>query len=98
MNKQISVVALAAAHTAAIVAIGYVLLGLVPMALFAFGFVGGLAIWLVARDEATFAEYIKDPRARIPGTKMIFVGIKNEKEIKDLIAFLKQFDKDGKKS
>ncbi|WP_454658460.1 c-type cytochrome [Bosea beijingensis] len=49
-------------------------------------------------DEATFAEYIKDPRARIPGTKMIFVGIKNEKEIKDLIAFLKQFDKDGKKS
>lgn len=48
-------------------------------------------------DEATFAEYIKDPRARIPGTKMIFVGIKNEKEIKDLIAFLKQFDKDGKK-
>ena len=56
MNKQISVVALAAAHTAAIVAIGYVLLGLVPMALFAFGFVSGLAIWLVARDEATFAD------------------------------------------
>ena len=49
-------------------------------------------------DEATFAEYIKDPRARIPGTKMIFAGIKNEQEIKDLIAFLKQFDKDGKKS
>jgi cytochrome c len=49
-------------------------------------------------DEATFADYIKDPRAKIPGTKMIFVGIKSEKEIKDLIAFLKQFDKDGKKS
>nr|WP_306228417.1 cytochrome c family protein [Bosea sp. REN20] len=49
-------------------------------------------------DEATFAEYIKDPRAKIPGTKMIFVGIKSEKEIKDLTAFLKQFDKDGKKS
>lgn len=48
-------------------------------------------------DEATFTDYIKDPRAKIPGTKMIFAGIKNEKEIKDLIAFLKQFDKDGKK-
>ncbi|MDX3809553.1 c-type cytochrome [Bosea thiooxidans] len=48
-------------------------------------------------DEATFAEYIKDPKAKIPGTKMIFAGIKNEKEIADLIAFLKQFDKDGKK-
>lgn len=48
-------------------------------------------------DEATFAEYIKDPRAKIPGTKMVFAGIKNEQEIKDLTAFLKQFDKDGKK-
>jgi len=48
-------------------------------------------------DEATFTDYIKDPRAKIPGTKMIFAGIKSEKEIKDLIAFLKQFDKDGKK-
>ncbi|CAM5216749.1 hypothetical protein ARD30_07040 [Bosea thiooxidans] len=48
-------------------------------------------------DEATFTDYIKDPRAKIPGTKMIFAGIKNEKEIKDLIAFFKQFDKDGKK-
>ena len=48
-------------------------------------------------DETTFADYIKDPKAKIPGTKMIFVGIKSEKEIKDLIAFLNQFDKDGKK-
>ncbi|SEF41654.1 c-type cytochrome [Bosea lathyri] len=48
-------------------------------------------------DEAVFAEYIRDPKAKIPGTKMIFAGIKNEKEIRDLTAFLKQFDKDGKK-
>jgi cytochrome c len=48
-------------------------------------------------DEAVFAEYIKDPKAKIPGTKMIFAGIKNEKEIADLTAFLRQFGKDGKK-
>ena len=48
-------------------------------------------------DETTFAEYIKDPKAKIPGTKMSFSGIKNEQEIKDLTAFLKQFGKDGKK-
>ncbi|HXW40128.1 MAG TPA: cytochrome c family protein [Xanthobacteraceae bacterium] len=46
-------------------------------------------------NEATFKEYIKDPRAKIPGTKMIFAGIKNEQEINDLWAYLKQFDADG---
>ncbi len=46
--------------------------------------------------EATFKEYIKDPRGKIPGTKMIFVGIKNEQEANDLWAYLKQFDADGK--
>lgn len=49
-------------------------------------------------DEAVFAEYIKDPKAKIPGTKMAFAGIKNEQEIKDLTAFLKQFGRDGKKT
>lgn len=48
-------------------------------------------------DEAVFADYIKDPRAKIPGTKMVFAGIKNEKEVADLTAFLKQFGADGKK-
>ncbi|MDZ4369689.1 MAG: cytochrome c family protein [Afipia sp.] len=48
-------------------------------------------------DDAVFAEYIKDPKAKIPGTKMAFAGIKKEDEIKDLTAFLKQFGADGKK-
>src|SRR5215471_16952472 len=29
-------------------------------------------------NEAQFKEYIKDPKAKIPGTKMVFAGIKNE--------------------
>ncbi len=45
--------------------------------------------------EATFKEYIKDPRGKIPGTKMIFAGIKNEQEVNDLWAYLKQFDAEG---
>jgi cytochrome c len=48
-------------------------------------------------DEATFADYIKNPRAKIPGTKMVFAGITNETEIANLTAFLKQFGPDGKK-
>jgi cytochrome c len=45
--------------------------------------------------EATFKEYIQDPRAKIPGTKMVFAGVKNEQDINDLWAYLKQFDAEG---
>jgi cytochrome c len=48
-------------------------------------------------DEATFLEYIKDPKAKIPGTKMVFAGIKNENEAKNLWAYLAQFKADGSK-
>ena len=48
-------------------------------------------------DKAQFLEYIKDPRAKIPGTKMIFPGIKNEKEAESLWAYLSSFGADGKK-
>jgi cytochrome c len=46
-------------------------------------------------SEAIFKEYIKDPRAKIPGTKMVFAGIKSEKEVGDLWSYVSQFDKDG---
>lgn len=48
-------------------------------------------------DEETFAEYIRDPKARIPGTKMVYAGLKDAQRTKDLIAFLKQFDAKGEK-
>ena len=48
-------------------------------------------------NKDQFLEYIKDPKAKIPGTKMAFAGIKNEKEAGDLWAYISQFDKDGKK-
>ncbi len=41
--------------------------------------------------EATFAQYIRDPRAMIPNTRMIFGGIKDDGQVRDLIAYLKQF-------
>jgi cytochrome c len=46
-------------------------------------------------NEATFEEYIKNPQAKIPGTKMIFPGIKNEQQVKDLWAYVSQFDTNG---
>src|SRR5207249_679243 len=49
-------------------------------------------------DEATFREYIKDPKAKVPGTKMTFPGLKDPKQIDDIVAYLKQFDATGKKA
>jgi cytochrome c len=46
-------------------------------------------------NEAEFKEYIRDPKAKIPGTKMAFAGIKNDKEVNDLWAYISQYDKDG---
>jgi cytochrome c len=48
--------------------------------------------------EANLDKYLKNPRAMVPGTKMIFPGISSEKDIENLIAYLKQFGPEGKKS
>jgi cytochrome c len=48
-------------------------------------------------NKEQFLDYIKDPKAKIPGTKMVFAGIKNEMEANNLWAYISQFDKDGRK-
>jgi cytochrome c len=45
--------------------------------------------------ESTFKDYIKDPRAKVSGTKMIFGGVKNQQQVNDLWAYVSQFDPDG---
>src|SRR5262245_50351294 len=51
----------------------------------------------VTWSEAAFKDYIKDPRAKIPGTKMLFPGLKDENEAGNLWAYLVQFKDDGSK-
>ncbi len=46
-------------------------------------------------DEENFAVYIRNPRQVTPGTKMVFAGLRNDKQIEDLIAYLGQFNEDG---
>ena len=48
-------------------------------------------------DETVFREYIQNPKAKIPGTKMTFPGLKDQTDIDNVIAYLKQFGPDGKK-
>jgi cytochrome c len=49
-------------------------------------------------DEATFRDYIQNPRAKMPGTKMVYAGLKDEQRIADLVAYLKQFNAQGQKA
>lgn len=51
----------------------------------------------VTWSEEVFAKYIADPKGFMPGNKMAFAGLKDEKEVKDITAFLKQYDAEGKK-
>jgi cytochrome c len=49
-------------------------------------------------DVATLKDYLKNPRVKVPGTKMIFPGLPKDDDIDNVIAYLKQFGADGKKS
>ena len=46
-------------------------------------------------DEASFLDYIKDPKAKIPGTKMVFVGLPEAQDRDDVWAYLNTFNADG---
>jgi cytochrome c len=48
-------------------------------------------------DEATLKVYLKNPKEKIPGTKMVFPGLPSDDDIVNVIAYLKQFGPDGKK-
>ena len=40
-------------------------------------------------DEATFKEYITDPKKKVPGNKMVFMGLKDAADIDNLAEYLK---------
>ncbi len=47
---------------------------------------GGL-VW----DETTLRDYLHNPKAKVKGTKMAFVGLKDDTDISNLLAYLKQY-------
>ena len=44
----------------------------------------------VVWDDETIAEYVRNPRDFIPGNRMAFAGIRNEQEVMDLLAYLRE--------
>ena len=44
-------------------------------------------------DDASLTEWLTDPKKKVPGNKMVFMGLKDPADIENLIAYLKT---DGK--
>ena len=40
-------------------------------------------------DEATLTKYISDPKATVPGNKMMFAGLKKPEDVAEVIGYLK---------
>jgi len=41
-------------------------------------------------DEKILAEYLKDPKGRVPKGKMVFVGVKKQDQLDDVIAYFRK--------
>ncbi|XP_063543143.1 cytochrome c-like [Cydia strobilella] len=41
-------------------------------------------------DDETLNAFLEDPRRNVPGTKMLFAGLKKQQEREDLMAYLKK--------
>jgi cytochrome c len=48
-------------------------------------------------NEQTLTRYLRAPRDVVPGTKMAFAGMKDDRDIADVIDYLKQFGEEGQK-
>jgi cytochrome c len=44
-------------------------------------------------DDETLARYLHDPKEAIPGNRMAFPGVKDEQQMADLLAYLKESTK-----
>ena len=53
-----------------------------------FSYSEAMKAYNVTWDAATLDHYLVDPRGTVPGTKMIFVGLKKDDERANVIAYL----------
>jgi cytochrome c len=48
-----------------------------------------------AWDQTSFVDFMKNPRTKVPGNKMVFAGMKDQAEIASLWTYLARFNADG---
>ena len=55
-----------------------------------YGYSEAMRRFAIVWDEKTLANYLRDPKGDMPGTKMVFAGVKRPDQLADLIAYLKE--------
>lgn len=61
-----------------------------------YGYSGANKECAITWNEADFVEYIRNPKAKIPGTRKSISGIRDQTEARNLWAYLRQFGPDGR--
>ena len=51
---------------------------------------GANLVW----DDETLHAFLRDPKATVPNTSMAFAGLRDDQQVADLIAFLRQMEDD----
>lgn len=55
-----------------------------------YGYSEAMRRFAVEWNDQTLASYLRDPRSDMPGTKMVFAGIKRPDQLADIVAYLKE--------
>lgn len=55
-----------------------------------YGYSEAMRRFAIEWNDKTLASYLRDPKADMPGTKMVFAGVKQPGQIADLIAYLEE--------
>ncbi len=55
-----------------------------------FSFSDAMKASAITWDDASLGDYLTDPKAKVPGGKMVFAGIKRPAQLADVIAYLRK--------
>ncbi|MDI1286351.1 MAG: c-type cytochrome [Reyranella sp.] len=55
-----------------------------------YGYSEAMRRFAIEWNDQTMANYLRDPKGDMPGTKMVFAGVKRPDQLADLVAYLKE--------
>ncbi len=55
-----------------------------------FSFSDAMKASAITWDDASLGDYLKDPKGKVPGGKMVYAGLKRPAQLADVIAYLRK--------